>query len=248
MPGNIHAAKIIVLFAFMLLAQASPARCAEPFRISRVADDTGTIQYFPIVKEAYRRIGIEAVAVPLPAERALREADAGLTDGDTIRVAGIEAFFPNLMRVPEPVASVDVTVFTRGEAFPVNGWESLKPYSVCYMHGLKLHEIGTEGMRRVPAYGQQNAVQLLRDGLCDAAVLSPNAWMMVDRLNAGPMRELEPPVDTLPLYHYLHERHARLVPLLADALRKMKQDGTVDRMLKPYREALRQAKIRQSVP
>jgi len=213
-----------------------------------MAGDTGTIKYFPILKEAYHRIGIEVEAVPLPAERALREADGGLTGGDAMRVEGIEAFYPNLVRVPEPVASVDVTIFTTGRVFPVNGWESLLPYSVCYLHGAKMHELGTEGLQRVPAYGQDNAVKLLRDGLCEIAVLSPNAWMVIDRLNAGPMRELEPPVAKHSLFHYVHRRHSNLVPLLAEELRKMKAEGRVDDILKPYREELKQAKARQSFP
>lgn len=248
MPGIVLCSMVGTLLAFTVLACAGTALCDTPLRISLMAGDTGTMNYFPILKEAYRRIGIEAEAVPLPAERALREADGGLTDGDAIRVEGIEAFYPNLVRVPESVASVDVTIFTAGLDFPVSGWESLRPYSVCYLHGAKMHESGTEGLKRVPAFGQDQSVKLLRDGLCEVAVLSRNAWMAVDRLNAGPLRELEPPVATHELYHYVHRRHSNLVPSLAEEIRKMKKEGRVDEILKPYREELKQAKARQSFP
>jgi len=203
---------------------------------------------FPILVEAYRRLGIEIIAEPLPAERGLRVTDSGQTDGETVRVEGLEAVYPNLVRVPELVVSVEVKVFTTGVTFPVTGWESLHPYTVCYMHGLKLYEQGTQGMRRVPGFGQENAVKLLREGLCEVAVLSANAWVMVDRLNAGPMRELEPPVASYPLYHYVHRRHADLVPLLAEQLKQMKREGVIDAILAPHREAVRAAKARQSFP
>lgn len=243
------------LLAFLLpawagvgAAFASEPGPSGPLRLSRMADDTGTIRFFGIVEEAYRRLGVTVVAEPLPPERALQAADHGLTDGDTVRVEGIEAFYPNLVRVPEPVAHVDVTAFTTGLSFPVQGWESLRPYTVCYMHGLKLHEQGTSGMRRMGSDGQENAVRLLRDGQCEVAVLSANAWIMIDTVNAGPMRELEPPIARHQLYHYVHRRHAAIVPRLAEELRKMRQEGVIDAILEPGREAARQAKARQSMP
>jgi len=226
----------------------SPAHCSQPFRISQIADDTGTLHFFPILREAYRRLGIEIVAVPLPAERALRVADSGQTDADAVRVEGIEALYPNLVRVPEAVVSMEVKAFTRGLSFAVEGWESLRPYSVCCIHGVKLYEQRTQGMNRISALGLENALRLLRDGMCDVAVLSPYAWTMVDTLKMGPMRELEPPIATFDLYHYVHCRHAELVPLLAEELRKMKQQSLIEAILKPHQEALRAAKNRQSLP
>lgn len=245
MPTHVRATAFIVLAALLF---QSPAHCSEPFKISQIADDTGTLHYFPILEEAYKRLGIEIVAVPLPAERALRVADSGLTDGETVRIEGLEALYPNLVRVPEPVASVKVKAFTTGKTFPVTGWESLRSYSICYMHGLKLYEQGTQGMNRISAMGLENALRLLRDGMCEVAVLSPYAWILVDSLNFGPMLELEPPIAAYDLYHYVHRRHADLVPLLAEELRKMKQEGVIEAILKPHQETLRAARGRQTLP
>lgn len=248
MPTNALSTVFLVLVTLQVLLGRGLAYSSEPFKISQIADDTGTLHYFPILQEAYRRLGFEIVAVPLPAERALRVADSGLTDGETVRIEGLEALYPNLVRVPESVVSVKVKAFTTGTTFPVAGWESLRPYSICYMHGLKLYEQGTQGMNRVSALGLENALRLLRDGICDVAVLSPSAWIMVDSLKMGPMRELEPPIATYDLYHYVHRRHEKLVPLLAEELRKMKQEGVVQAILEPYRQAVDDAKARQSLP
>lgn len=248
MPTHALSTVYLVLVTLQVLLGRGLAYSSEPFKISQIADDTGTLHYFPILQEAYRRLGFEIVAVPLPAERALRVADSGLTDGETVRIEGLEALYPNLVRVPESVVSVKVKAFTTGTTFPVAGWESLRPYSICYMHGLKLYEQGTQGMNRVSALGLENALRLLRDGICDVAVLSPSAWIMVDSLKMGPMRELEPPIATYDLYHYVHRRHEKLVPLLAEELRKMKQEGVVQAILEPYRQAVDDAKARQSLP
>lgn len=248
MPTYALSMVFLVLVVLQVILCGSPAYSSGPFRISQIADDTGTLRYFPILVEAYRRLGIEIVAVPLPAERALRVADSGLTDGETVRIEGIDALYSNLVRVPEPVVSVKVKVFTTGRAFPVAGWESLRPYSICYMHGLKLYEQGTQGMNRMSTLGLENTLRLLHDGVCEVAVLSSFAWVMVDSLNLGPMRELEPPIAEYDLYHYVHRRHEELVPLLTDELRKMKQEGVIEAILKQNLEDVREAKARQSLP
>lgn len=248
MPIHARAKAFIVLAVLAALLFQSPAHSSEQFKISQIADDTASIQYFPILREAYRRLGIEIVAVPLPAERAVRVADSGLTDGETVRIEGIEALYPNLVRVPEPVVSVKVKAFTTGKVFPVTGWESLRPYSICCMHGVKLYEQGTQGMSQVCTLGLEHTIRLLREGMCDVAVLTPQAWILMDALNAGPFRELEPPIATYDLYHYVHRRHVELVPLLVEELRKMKREGVIEAILEPHQETLRAARDRQSVP
>lgn len=248
MPTSPLSMVFLVLVALQVLLCRGLAYSSEPFRISQIADDTGTLRYFPILVEAYKRLGIEIVAVPLPAERALRVADSGLTDGETVRIEGIDALYPNLVRVPEPVVSVRVKAFTTGKTFPVTGWESLRPYSICYMHGLKLYEQGTQGMNCMAALGLENALRLLHDGVCEVAVLSSSAWVMVDSLNLGPMREIEPQIAAYDLYHYVHKSHENLVPLLTGELRKMKQEGVIEAILRPHQMDIQNAKARQSLP
>ena len=232
------------------LAQANEGASLPegPLRISRIMDDPVTSQGLLVLKEAYRRLGIDIVADPLPAERSLQAADGGLTDGDAVRMEGLEAAYPNLVRVPEQVVTAEMKAFTAGLTFPVEGWDSLKPFVVGYIHGRKIDELGTVGMRRVAASNTGNAVRLLREGRCDVAVLSSMAWITIDELNAGPLRELEPAVDVVPLYHYVNRRHAALAPLLAGELRRMRQEGAIDAILAPGREAVKAAKARHSLP
>lgn len=238
--------RILRALVIALLAQTGAAE-AKPYLISQIEGDPLSGRAFEIVREAYRRIGLEAQVELLPNERGIVSADSGDTDGDTIRMAGVEGRYPNLVRVPEAVLNYDTIAFTSGLKFKVDGWDSLRPYSLCVIRGMKLAEKGSEGMQRELVSSSESVMRMLKAGHCQVAILGEAIWLEIDRLGTGPLRALEPPVETTPLYHYVHRRHAELVPRLAAALRQLRQDGTVAAILAADRAAIRAARDRQSV-
>ena len=41
------------------------------------------------------------------------------------------------------------------------------------------------------------------------------------------IKALEPPLDSLPLYHFLHRKNKELVPLIGEKLKALKEEGFV---------------------
>jgi polar amino acid transport system substrate-binding protein len=237
----------ILLAAALALVSLSGSAQARPYLISQIEDDPLSARAFEIVRAAYGRIGMEVQVEPLPNERGIVSADAGDTDGDTIRMAGIEGRYPNLVRVPEPVLNYETIAFTSGLEFKVKGWESLRPYSLCVIRGMKLAEKGSEGMHRELVSGSELVMRMLAAGHCQVGILGEAVWLEVDRLGTGPFRALEPPVEIVPVYHYVHRRHAELAPRLAEALKAMRRDGTIDSILAADRAAIQAARARRSI-
>lgn len=228
---------------------ASLAQAAESMVISQMIGEPVSAKAYPIIREAYRRLGIDLQTALLPRERSLLSADSGETDGEMIRIAGINAQYINLIRVPEPVFTFDVIAFTAGLKFAVNGWESLRPYSLCVPRGLKAAEKNTEGMQRMVANTTDQAILMLSGGRCQVAILGHELWPDVERLHAGPLRALDPPIVRIPLYHYLNRRHADLVPKLAATLITMRNDGTTAALLaEAENPEIQGARQRNSLP
>jgi polar amino acid transport system substrate-binding protein len=190
---------------------------------------------------------LEAKAELLPNERGIISANNGDTDGDTMRMAGLESKYGNLVRVPEPVILLNIVAFTAGLQFRVEGWESLRPYSLCIVRGFKLGETRTEGMHRELPSTAEAALRMVKAGHCQVATMGEALWLLVDELKLGPLRSLDTPVETTPLYHYVNARHAGLVPKLSETLKAMRQDGTIDRILAADRAAVQAARERNSV-
>ncbi|ARJ66811.1 hypothetical protein WV31_14590 [Magnetospirillum sp. ME-1] len=226
---------------------AGPGVAADLHVISQIQGDHLSNRGFEVVREAYRRIGLEAAADLRPNERAIISADSGDTDGDTMRMAGLESRYPNLVRVAEPVMTFDTIAFTAGLSFPVTGWESLRPYSICVVRGFKLGEAATEGMTRELVATNGAALRMLKAGHCQVAALGEAVWLTVEELKLGPVRALNTPVAVTPLYHYVNARHAHLAPKLAEALKTMRRDGTIDGILATDRAAVQAARERNSV-
>jgi len=191
-----------------------------------VASASGIAAPVEIVREAYRRIGFDMKIMVVPSERSVRDANSGEADGDIVQPAGIESGYPSLVRVPEPVISLDLVAISTGLDIQMNGWNSLAPYKTCVVRGMKVIETGTEETRRVVVNTLASALSMLKAGRCDFVLFVKPTWQDVDRLQMGSFHELSPAVTTISFYHYVNRRNAELVPRLAAALAEMRQDGT----------------------
>lgn len=185
-----------------------------------------------VVAEALKRIGFRLETVWLPHERALINANAGIDDGDLLRIAGLQKTYPNLIRVPEQVIDLEFVASTKNENFQVNGWKSLKPYSVAIITGSKILE------RNVTEYAELTHVKnldqlfkILLNGRADIIVHA--RWVglgYIKKHQIKGVKILEPPLKKKKLYVYLHKKHKELVPKLAAALKSMKDDGNYQKI------------------
>ncbi len=184
-----------------------------------------------ILTEAYRRLGITLVVHKLPGERSLVSANTGEMDGELYRRVGIDRDYPNLVIVPVPLQTYEIVIFTLGTSFPVTGWDSLRPFSIGFVKGIKIVEQNTVGMRveAVPAMAQ--AFQKLALGRTDLVVGNRKSGLaVIKHLGMEGVQVLDPPLASFPVFHYLHKRHEALVAKLTIVLQQMKRDKTIDRL------------------
>jgi len=79
--------------------------------------------------------------------------------------------------------------------------------------------------------------RLLAQGRVDVAVAGGHDVRTLSRRKGlAELRALSPPLAVRPMYIYLNKRHARLAPRLAEALRGMRADGSLERILQKSRE------------
>jgi polar amino acid transport system substrate-binding protein len=181
----------------------------------------------------FREVGREAelLIYPTATERGMLNANEGVDDGLAMRVAGLEKHYPNLVRVPEPVAVNDFVAITMRHRFATTGWDSLKPYVVSYIIGWKVFEQNVPQGRELTLV--RDADQLFRLLARDRAdVVLYERWQALARTRELGLRVqvMEPPLVRTPMYIYLHRKHADLAPQVAQALARLKQNGTYARI------------------
>lgn len=183
-----------------------------------------------MLRDAFSRIGVEVEFVILPSERSLSDADAGIIDGDSNRIAGLESTFTHLTRVPESNMDYEFMAFSTTPGIKLQGWESLNAYIVSYVIGWKILEQNVKAAEIYKVASPQQLFSLLKAGRTDLALydrFGGNYYLKELKIEQG--YAVEPPLAHREMFLYLNSKHAALVPRLAEAIRAMKADGSYAR-------------------
>ncbi|MRV71757.1 transporter substrate-binding domain-containing protein [Duganella sp. FT92W] len=215
----------------LLAALAGPPCAAEEIHI---ATGHGPISQaaLSVLREAYRRIGITVHDAATQADLALREANRGEIDGVPARVAGMELRYPNLIRVPVPVVTVDAMAFGNKIPLTLNGWDSLRPYRVGILKGVQYAADGTQGMQ-VDAFADNTQLftKLEAEGIDFAIATRIEGVLTMRELRTRKVTMLEPPLGKVVLYHYLHVSRRDLAPKVTASLEAMEKEGRMRHIL-----------------
>ncbi len=221
-----------------------------PLRISTLLEqDPATQVAERVLREAYRQLGRELQVLGMPGERSLISANTGETDGELYRRAGIEQLYPNLLRVPVALVQYEIVVFSRRWNFKVQGWESLRPYRLGFVKGIKIIEENTKGMQLEPVATLQQAfvkMELDRSDLVLSNRLSGLASLRQHGIQG--VIQLQPPLASFPVFHYLHRRHEALLAPLTQALRELERSGFIRRASEEVAAQYKDVSVPSPVP
>lgn len=184
-----------------------------------------------IVKEVFSRIGYTAEIVFSPTEQSLVNVNEGILDGEINRIEGMEQKFPNLVRVPEPNMTMHFVAFSK-RPYDIDGWESIKDLQIGIVKGWKILEENTADFPNVTLVPTETELfaMLVKNRIDVALYAMLTGYEQIEQQGLEGIAHLKPPLASRNMYLYMHKEHRGLVELLADALRRMKQDGTYDRI------------------
>ncbi|MBI3706346.1 MAG: transporter substrate-binding domain-containing protein [Proteobacteria bacterium] len=223
-----------LLFAYVLvLLSHAPSHAQTVIRLARIADVPDQFVGGEILKAVYGRLNIAVELVDVPGKRALALSSAGQLDGEVHRIANLDRDYPSLMQISPPINYIEPAAFTTTLQFEVNGWPSIKHYSIGIVRGVGSSEAGTKGMQRVTAVNSlQNLIRMLEAGRLDLLVTDLfSGRVAVKKMNLqSRISALSPPIERIYIYHYLHERHRELAKKVAAVIRDMDASGELARL------------------
>ncbi len=191
---------------------------------------------FALLTEALKRNGRGLIMKRLPGKRSLINVNKGLTDGDAFRVHDLnqDNAYPGIVRVDEPIFILDQSVWSK-KNIKVDGWESLRPYSIVYHRGTKFIRDHESIFKSVQIVNEMQSVfTVLKIDRADLTITSRETGMLCLKkfsLEDSGIKVQYPPLLEIALHTYLHKSHAALAVELAGTLKQMKQDGTYNRLL-----------------
>jgi len=186
--------------------------------------------YFDLLlKEAFSRLGRNITIEQRPAERSLKDANNGVSDGEFLRVSDIGLLYPNLLIVAEPLYEMEFAAFSKMEnlTLPKN-WESLSKYNTGYVIGWKIIEENIAGVPgNVGVANQEILFKLLDANRFEIAIYSRNFGRQLIRTHA--LKNIYSAPQSLavePMYLFMHKRHKSLFPRPVKILKEVKKRKT----------------------
>jgi len=185
-----------------------------------------------VLKEALHRIGYKLDSRGLPNERSLINTNRGIIDGEAQRIAGMEKKYPNLIRVQEKIMDWQFVAFSKQKIDTTAGWKSLTSYTASFIMGWKIFEYNVPKQTSITTVQNEKILfNLLKRDRIDVVLYE--LWQGLELIKSHNYTNIElstPPLTTREMFTYLHKKHAHLAPKLAQALKKMKHDGTYNQL------------------
>ncbi|MDN4988461.1 transporter substrate-binding domain-containing protein [Bradyrhizobium sp. WYCCWR 13022] len=230
--------RIVVVCLSLLTAGTSSAQSV--IRLARIADIPDQYVGGEMLRAVYAKLNIKLEFEDVPGKRALALSSSGELDGEIQRIGTLSRDYPTLLQVTPAINYIEPAVFTTKLHFDVDGWNSIRNYSIGIVRGVGSSEAGTRGMDRVTATtGIENMIRMLDADRFDVMVTDLFSGLVaVRKLNLqARIYPLSPPLERISIYHYLHERHRDLVPKVGQVIAQMQASGEL--------AALREALVKQ---
>lgn len=224
-------------FFFLLLTfifAATPALAEGKHFVFNTPESTSRAPA-KVLEKAYDALGITFEVHPMPGQRALVEANAGKADGELYRIHLDKQIYSNLIRIPVVIDYFDSVYAITREPLESAHLDDVAELRIGILRGLKFAEELTRQMPNVTTISEWEQLWRMLDRERIDVVITPkriNATQDVNIENGGfaKTRITDARVN---LYHYLHSRHADIVPELTRTLRHMEKSGAIKAILAP---------------
>lgn len=228
--------KIGTFLAVILLAFCSIAFAEAKYKFVRIDKLAEQEVAAKMLKDIYKSIGMEISIEPVPGERAKLMATSGEADGETLRIFSYGEKNPMMVRIPTAYSSLETTAFAlKSSKISIKTKEDLKKYRIVIVRGVQHTKDITEGLQNVHVINDlEQMMKFLEAGRADIAItntIAGNGMLKQLKLDSiAPVGTLE----TLDLYHYVHEKNKDIVPKVDEAIQKMKNSGELKTLREKY--------------
>lgn len=217
----------------LLLSGPASQAASEP---TLVLSDTYDIPYTTeagdgfldlVLDTTFRRAGLRMKLVKVSPERALLNANSGIEDGVSARIAGLEKNYPNLVRVPEKILDFQFVAFAQQSKLNQANWDTLAPITVGHIHGWKIFEQNLKpGTQTTIVDTAEQLFSMLERNRVDISLYE--RWMglaLAKKMHLKNIRVVEPPLAEREMFIYLNKRHADKIPAITAAIQAIKSEG-----------------------
>jgi len=178
-----------------------------------------------LLVEAFGALGIDVEFRYRPDKRSIAEANAGLVDGDFVRIASIVKRYPNVVVVPEALSAMNIVAFSIKPSIDLSEYKiNQHQYHIGYLAGWKHVSEMLQGYPEQTSVGEYDTLfRLLIGERVDVVFYNKTAGELILRDQHVQQYQVSSPLLSYTTYLVLHKKHANLVPQLAVQLKHFKK-------------------------
>ena len=187
-----------------------------------------------IIETVYQQMGIEVNMLAQPASRSERSLNMGMLDGEVMRIYAYGEMNHNVIRVPTSYYTVETVAFIKKDRGITSiTTDNLHLFSVARVRGIKHTQMVSKDLRNVAELtSSHQLIRFVHLGRSDIALTSRAEGLFTIRTQGfDDVIDIAEPLNTLPLFHYLHKKHADLVPLVDKKIRELKASGKLSEII-----------------
>lgn len=238
--------KIFFIVFFMICVFITSVSLAEEYHFvsieKLIEQEIGRI----IIPEIYKKMDIQVSISPMPGKRAQEEATSGTKDGEIMRIYTYGEANPTMIRVPTPYYYLETMAFIKkGSGVEIKSKEDLGKYKNVKVRGVIHTNNITAGLPRENVHDINSTEQMMRfleNERADVALTNTVDGVLALK-QLGLEKDIVPvekPLAVLELYHYIHKKNKELVQRVDAVIRKMKESGELDTLIKKAEERVLQ--------
>lgn len=186
-----------------------------------------------VVKEAFKRSGLQPEFKRLPLSRSVAMANEGSVDGELMRISDAVKNFPDLVPVPTPVVMSDVAIYSMDEKVAKLPRAEQRKRKVGLTRGTLILVKHSQGMDVTDTQSISTAFEMLANGRFDMTMMVfLDAELEIARRGLQNVHRRPHYWASEPLYFYLNKKHAALVPKINAALLDMQKEGVIKKIFR----------------
>jgi polar amino acid transport system substrate-binding protein len=213
-----------------LLILTSTLLVAEPLKFAQIANTPDQMVGPEILKVVYAKLGMPIEIVAVSGKRALMESSEGRLDGEVHRIVEIDSIYPSLLKIPTAINHIEATVFAKNIDYLPVGCASLEGKLIGIVRGVIYAELCIEGLNKMAIFPDSvSLMKSLDKNIVDYVVTARfNGLVQLKKLGINSIIALKPALSKKPLFHYLHKKHADLIPKVNSVIIAMAKSGELN--------------------
>ena len=180
-----------------------------------------------IMAEVYQTLGLDWEYIPLPSKRSMIQANMGNYHGELFRAAAVEAYAPNLIRIPYAIGKIQGMAFTRSGFTDIHSIKQLKGQRIGVLRGAALTAKYTQGLNPEVVTSVDSLFKILLSGHVDIILFSKHGGLkylrehkLETKISMGSKALLN-----VNFYHYLHNSQGPLIAEVTEVLKQWQING-----------------------